>query len=112
MSSSENSFVQPAPPVNSAWTFIKGLYKTPEIKKRGYMIFRLKGYLRLYNPLIGFKTMYCDNLKSNVGGFPTGIDSCFGFLVKNCVYSRLETSGIPQFGGTITKMSFEKSVCF
>ena len=35
------------------------------------------------------------------------LDLGFGFLVKNYVYSRLETSGDPQFGQQITKFSFE-----
>ena len=35
------------------------------------------------------------------------LDLGFGFRVKNYVHSRLETSGSPQFGQNITKMSFE-----
>ena len=30
----------------------------------------------------------------------------FGFLLKNCVYSRLETFGNPQFGQKVAKFSF------
>ena len=37
----------------------------------------------------------------------TVLDLRFGFLVKNYVYSRLETSGNLQFGQNITKFSFE-----
>ena len=36
------------------------------------------------------------------------LDLIFGFLVKSCVYSRLETSGTPQFGQTNAKFSFEQ----
>ena len=36
------------------------------------------------------------------------MDLGFGLLVKNCVYSRLETSGNPQFGQQLTKFSLEK----
>ena len=32
----------------------------------------------------------------------------FGFLVENCLYSRLETSGNPQLRQQITKFKFEK----
>ena len=35
------------------------------------------------------------------------LDLGFGFLVKNRVYSRLETSENPQFGQQITKFGFE-----
>ena len=34
------------------------------------------------------------------------LDLGFGFLVGNCVYSRLETSGNPKFGQNTTKFSF------
>ena len=34
------------------------------------------------------------------------LDLRFGFLVNNCVDSRLETSGNPIFDQTITKISF------
>ena len=36
------------------------------------------------------------------------MDLRFGFLVKNLVYSRLETAGNPQFGPNITKVGFGK----
>ena len=36
------------------------------------------------------------------------LDLGFGFFVKNCVYSRLETSTNPQCGQTITTFSFEQ----
>ena len=39
------------------------------------------------------------------------LDLIFGFLVKNWVYSRLETSVNPQFGQTITKKKIE-TVCW
>ena len=35
------------------------------------------------------------------------LDLGFGLLLKNCVHSRLETFGNPQFGQQITKFSFE-----
>ena len=37
------------------------------------------------------------------------LDLRVGFLVKNFVYSRLETSGNPKFDETITKLSFGKA---
>ena len=36
------------------------------------------------------------------------LDFIFGFLAESCVYSRLETSGNPQFVQQITKFSFEQ----
>ena len=50
-------------------------------------------------------------LKSSVEVFLQDLnvlDIIFGFLVRNCLYSRLETSGDPQFGQQITKSSFEQ----
>ena len=38
------------------------------------------------------------------------LDLRFGFLVNNCVYSRLETFENPQFGQHITNISFEQFV--
>ena len=40
----------------------------------------------------------------------TILDLGFGFLEKNYVYSRLETSENHQFGQQITKHSFEKDL--
>ena len=66
------------------------------------------------NPLIGFKTKNCEMSKSMFLVFLQNLnilDLGFAFLVKDFVYSRLETFGNPQFGQTNTKFSFEK-VCF
>ena len=39
------------------------------------------------------------------------VDLRFGFLVHNCVHSRLETSENTEFGQQITNISFDQ-VCF
>ena len=51
-------------------------------------------------------------LKSTFPGFLEDLNTLdlgFGFLVNNCVYSRLETSGNLQVGQQITKFSFEQT---
>ena len=62
-----------------------------------------------YNPLIGLRLEI-----ESLGVFLKDLnilDLRFGFLVENCVYSRLETFGNPQFGQQITKFSFETDFC-
>ena len=65
-----------------------------------------------YNPLIEFKQQNCKSYEIDVFNVfledLSILDLGFGFLVKNYVYSRLETSGNPQFGQHITNFSFEK----
>ena len=61
------------------------------------------------NPLIGFENENFEMLKSKCWGLPAGYEYVgprIRILVKNCVYSRLDTSGNPQFGQTVSKSSF------
>ena len=66
------------------------------------------GY-KVVTPWSGLKIK---NWKSEVdlgGGFLkylSILDLGFAFLVNNCDYSQLETSGNPQFGQKITSLSF------
>ena len=70
----------------------------------------IRPFSRHYNPLIGLNTILFEILKSKFEVFLQDLsilDLEFGFLAKNCVYSRLEASRIPQVGQQITKVGFD-----